>query len=99
MSSDYLKLEGATLSLSGAVGREQVVELRARGELLLAGYAGSRLTLDLGESTALDSSLVALLLAWLRCARGRGLTLELSNCPQSLLQLLELYGLDQLSTG
>ncbi|WP_293777698.1 STAS domain-containing protein [uncultured Oxalicibacterium sp.] len=46
---------------------------------------------DLGGVTAVDSSAVAVLLAWQRAAKERGAMLALHNMPSSLDSLLALY--------
>ena len=51
---------------------------------------------DLGAVTELDSSLLALLLSWLREAKGRGRALSFTRLPQDLVTLAQLYGVAQL---
>ena len=51
---------------------------------------------DLGEVTDLDSSLLALLLAWTREAKARGATLTFSRLPPDLGTLAQLYGVAEL---
>jgi phospholipid transport system transporter-binding protein len=53
-------------------------------------------TVDLGEVTEMDSSLLAAMLAWLRDARQRGSDLTFTNLPESLRTIARLYGLDGL---
>ena len=53
-------------------------------------------TVDLGEVTEMDSSLLAAMLAWLRDARQRGSELTFTNLPESLRTIARLYGLDGL---
>ena len=53
-------------------------------------------TVDLGEVTEMDSSLLAAMLAWLRDARQRGSDLTVTNLPESLRTIARLYGLDGL---
>ena len=53
-------------------------------------------TVDLGEVTELDSSLLAAMLAWLRDARAAGRKLAFANLPESLQTIARLYGVDSL---
>jgi phospholipid transport system transporter-binding protein len=52
--------------------------------------------IDLSGVTEVDSSALALLLAWLRRAKARGIKVELRALPASLLALARLYGVDVL---
>ncbi|OGA25378.1 MAG: hypothetical protein A3H34_05245 [Betaproteobacteria bacterium RIFCSPLOWO2_02_FULL_67_19] len=51
---------------------------------------------DLAGITELDSSLLAMLLAWLREARRLGRGLEIANLPQGLATIARLYGVVEL---
>ena len=53
-------------------------------------------TVDLGEVTEIDSSLLAAMLAWLRDARRQGAELVFANLPESVRTIAHLYGLDGL---
>jgi len=71
------------------------VTLANASQVLEEGYAGIRAgaaAIDLGEVTELDSSLLALLLAWLREALRLGRTLAFSNLPEGLATIARLYG-------
>jgi phospholipid transport system transporter-binding protein len=67
--------------------------LLREGEAALAG--GDR-RFDLSGVKRCDSSAVALVLAWERAARARGLQIELAGVPASLRSLAVLYGVDSL---
>ena len=63
------------------------------------GYAQIREgadAVDLAGVTELDSSLLAMLLAWLREARRLGRGLEIANLPQGLATIARLYGVVEL---
>ncbi|MDW8467819.1 MAG: STAS domain-containing protein [Burkholderiales bacterium] len=49
-------------------------------------------TVDLGEVSEVDSSALALLLAWRRAARARGRELAFAGLPEGLLAIARLYG-------
>lgn len=53
-------------------------------------------TVDLGEVTDMDSSLLAAMLAWLREARRRERELVFANLPEALRTIARLYGVDGL---
>lgn len=52
--------------------------------------------IDLAGLTAVDSSAVAVLLAWQRVASEKGISLHLHNIPSNLQSLMTLYGLNEL---
>ena len=53
-------------------------------------------SVDLGEVGELDSSALALLLAWLREAKRRERDLVFTNLPQGLTTIARLYGVAEL---
>ena len=53
-------------------------------------------TVDFGEVTDMDSSLLAVLLAWLRDARAKQRELSFTNLPEGLQTIARLYGVDRL---
>ena len=68
-------------------------------QVLEDGYAAIRAgasAVDLKGVTELDSSLLAMLLAWLREAAQAGRTLRLDNLPGGLVTIAQLYGVDEL---
>ena len=75
------------------------VTLASVSALLREGCAhigeGVRLA-DLGEVSGVDSSALALLLAWLRESRRLGKELAFANLPQGLSAIARLYGVDEL---
>ncbi|MCL1825715.1 MAG: STAS domain-containing protein [Betaproteobacteria bacterium] len=78
-----VKLEGALTLETAAACLERVLP-------------GGNLVFDFGNVTRVDSSALALLLAWLRRARERGSAVELHALPEPLLALARLYGVDAL---
>jgi phospholipid transport system transporter-binding protein len=73
--------------------------LASAGALLREGCAyigeGVRLA-DLSEVGEIDSSALALLLAWLRESRRLGRELAFVNLPEGLSTIARLYGVDEL---
>jgi len=82
--------EPSIVKLEGALTLETVAACLERP--LPAGD----LIFDLGGVTRVDSSALALLLAWLRRLKARESTAELRALPESLRSLARLYGVDTL---
>ena len=85
-----VKLEGDRLVIDGPIVMANVASLRAAGEAYIAQRGVS--TLDLSRVTEIDSSALALVLAWQRGAAKVGRVLGVSGAPQGLKTLAELYG-------
>jgi phospholipid transport system transporter-binding protein len=88
-----IRREGRRITVSGPVTLANAARLLEEGRQHLA--EGAR-TVDLGEVTELDSSLLALMLAWLRDARANKGELAFANLPQSLQTIARLYGVEEL---
>lgn len=88
-----MRREGTTLKLSGPVTLANVAQVLEEG--LQQIRDGAR-TIDLGDVTELDSSLLAMLLAWLREAKRRNSEVAFANLPQGLETIAQLYGVDGL---
>ena len=58
--------------------------------------AGSRILVDASGVSGCDSSLLALLIDWLRRARRCGARLEIAGLSQQAVALAQLYGVDTL---
>ena len=87
-----IRRDGERLYVSGPVTLANVTGLLEEAK----AHVASVRAVDLGEVTELDSSLLALLLAWLREAKGRGSALSFTRLPQDLVTLAQLYGVAQL---
>jgi phospholipid transport system transporter-binding protein len=88
-----IRREGERLVVSGPVTVANVTTLLEQARSPLAEGVRS---VDLGEVTELDSSLLALLLAWMRQAKAHGGTLTFSRLPPDLGTLAQLYGVAEL---
>lgn len=62
----------------------------------VASIRGGDLTVDLGAVRRCDTSAVACLLAWQRCAQAAGGRLQVQGMPPDLLSLATLYGVQAL---
>ena len=88
-----IRREGRRIVVSGPVTLANVATLLEEGRRHLEEGVGS---VDLGEVTEMDSSLLAAMLAWLRDAKSRGRELAFTNLPESLRTIARLYGVDGL---
>jgi phospholipid transport system transporter-binding protein len=88
-----IQREGERLSVSGPVTLANVTQVLEEGYAAIRAGAGA---VDLKGVTELDSSLLAMVLAWMREAAKAGRTLRLDNLPAGLTTLAELYGVDEL---
>ena len=88
-----IRREGDRLVVSGTVTLANVAAVLRAGSVAIG--EGVR-TVDLGEVGELDSSALALLLAWLREARQQGRDLSFANLPQGLSAIARLYGVADL---
>ena len=88
-----MRREGGRLVLSGPVTLANVAQVLEEGRRHLAEGAA---TVDLGEVSELDSSALALLLAWLRDAKAAGRAIAFANLPESLQTIARLYGVEDL---
>ena len=88
-----IRREGARMLLSGPVTLANVASLLDEGRRHLAEGVQ---TVDLGEVSEMDSALLALLLAWLRDAKGREQPIAFAHLPESLRTIARLYGVDRL---
>ncbi|MEO8717010.1 MAG: STAS domain-containing protein [Burkholderiales bacterium] len=88
-----IRVEGERLYVSGPATLATAAQLLEEARAPLA--AGVR-AVDLGEVTELDSSLLAVLFAWLRAAGERKQALALLRLPADLKSLAQLYGVAEL---
>lgn len=88
-----MRREGDRLILSGPVTLANVAEVLRQGcDELRAGVR----TIDLGEVTELDSSLLAALFAWVRAAKANEGEVVFANVPEGLMTVARLYGVAEL---
>lgn len=88
-----IRREADRLVLSGALTLANVAADFGSG---MAAIADGVRSVDLAEVGELDSSALALLLAWLREARRLGRELAFTNLPQGLTTIAQLYGVAEL---
>ena len=88
-----IRREGERMVVSGALTLATVAAALAEGDGAIR--EGVR-TVDLAEVGELDSSALALLLAWLREAKRQNRGLAITNIPQGLTTIARLYGVAEL---
>jgi phospholipid transport system transporter-binding protein len=88
-----IRREGRKMMVSGPVTLANAAALLDEGRRHLAEGVRS---VDLGEVTELDSSLLALTLAWLREARAAKREVAFANPPEAMQTLARLYGVEEL---
>ena len=88
-----IRREGDRMLVSGALTLANVAAALGEGNAAIAEGVRS---VDLGEVGELDSSALALLLAWLREAKRSNRGLEFTNLPQGLTTIARLYGVAEL---
>ena len=88
-----IRREGERLIVSGGLTLASVAAALREGNAAID--EGVR-TVDLAEVGELDSSALALLLAWLREARRQNRSIAFTNLPQGLTTIARLYGVAEL---
>ena len=88
-----IRRDGDRMIVSGPLTLAHVAAALGDGNGAISEGARS---VDLGEVSELDSSALALLLAWLREAKRRDGKLVFSNLPQGLTTIARLYGVAEL---
>jgi len=88
-----IRRDGDRMLVSGPLTLASVTAALREGSAALA--QGVR-TVDLGGVGELDSSALALLLAWLREAKQSNRALSFTNLPQGLTTIARLYGVAEL---
>lgn len=90
-----IRVESDRMRIAGEIKLADVAEMAAQG--IDALRRGVR-TVDFAETTAVDSSAVALVLEWTREARQLGGTLRLAHVPEAMKNLAALYGIADFLT-
>jgi phospholipid transport system transporter-binding protein len=88
-----MRREGERLIVSGSLTLANVAAALSEGKAAIGDGVRS---VDLAEVGELDSSALALLLAWLREAKRKNGSLAFTNLPQGLTTIARLYGVAEL---
>ena len=79
--------------VQGPVTIDNVVKLTQDG---IALFDDHPLTIDLDKVTEVDSTIISMLLEWLRATRKNTYSLQFINMPESLNSLIQLYDVVEL---
>ncbi|SNX61136.1 phospholipid transport system transporter-binding protein [Nitrosomonas ureae] len=79
--------------VQGPVTIDNVVLLTQNG---IALFEDQPLTIDLEKVSEVDSTIISMLLEWLRATRKHAHKLQFVNMPSSLISLIQLYGMAEL---
>lgn len=85
--------DGDRVIVHGSVTIDNVVMLTQNG---MALFDDQSLTIDLEKVTEVDSTIISMLLEWLRATRKNSHPLQFINMPESLKSLIQLYGVAEL---
>ena len=88
-------MTGSKLTLKGDLCFANVVAQTQRIEAFIDENR-DKAVVNLSEIKSTDSSALACLLAALRCAKSHGCVLSIVSCPDSLLQLAKVCGVDSI---
>ncbi|MFZ5509828.1 MAG: STAS domain-containing protein [Pseudomonadota bacterium] len=84
---------GDRLEVSGAMTLATARRLAQAGIGMLGR---EQVVFDLAQVHEVDSSSLTVVFAWARAARAQGKRIVISNPPQNMLSLAELYGVTEL---
>ncbi len=81
------------ITVQGSLTIDNVVEVTLRG---LELFDQPRRVIDLEKINEVDSTVISMMLEWLRLAHKKGCQLQFVNLPQNLKSLIQLYGIADL---
>lgn len=81
------------ICVSGAMNLQTAVALLEQGQALM-GHSDREL--NLRDVSGVDSSALAVVLAWMRAARAGGGRVTVVEPPQAFTSLAHLYGVDEI---
>ena len=87
-----IRRDGRRMVVSGPVTLNNAAQVLEQGRQYLAEGVGA---VDFGEVTEVDSSALALALAWLRDARAAKREIAFANLPEAMQTLARLYGVEE----
>lgn len=92
-NTDQLQRNGEVVTLHGRINFQTVTELHKQlGHALVPGVT----QLDCSQVEQCDSSVISLLLAGLRYAQSRQISLQLKGMNQQILSLARLYDVEPI---
>ncbi len=89
-----IEVEDNVVRVVGRLTLETSSTLYAQGLPVKEGQKEA--VVDFAKVSAVDSSAISLMLAWLRAAQARQLVLSFVNVPENLISLANLYGVAEI---
>lgn len=96
VTSASISIQGDTLTLSGVLDHESVLEVDQQGQQWLLESNTRECKLELGNITYSSSAGIALLLGWLRIAQQQQKNLHFLKAPANMIALAKVGGLEDL---
>ena len=93
MPAPVIMREGNRIVLQGPVTIDHAAELTRRG---IALFDSQSLMVDLAGVTDVDSTIISMLLEWLRSAQKADRSLQFMHLSGNLRSLIQLYGVAEL---
>jgi len=90
-----IREDGNRILVEGAMNLSTATSLLDQGNQLIAGSGANKL-FDLSAVTEVDSSGLAVVFGWMRAAKSGAQSLKLTNPPQGLLSMADVYGVSDL---
>lgn len=90
--SKTVRQEGGKIRVEGSITIDNVVAITQHGVTL---FEENSLDIDLASVAEVDSSIVSMLLEWLREAKRKNIRLRFINIPESVTSLMQLYGVSE----
>lgn len=96
ISASCIRQSPDLISLHGLLCFTTIEGLLPQGYALLGNVEEERV--DLSDVQQCDSAGLALLVEWTRYTTKKGSKLLLCNCPEQVLEMIKIFGLDQVLT-
>ncbi len=93
MNDSVVLKDGNILVLKGFVNPENVMVIRKAGEDIISTLS-SDAVIDLSAITSAGAVTLSLLLAWLRAAKNRNISIVVTNMPDKLFDMARVSGLE-----
>ncbi len=92
-----IREDGNRVIVEGAMNLSTATALLEAGAQAIAkGNGGDNKLFDLAAVTEVDSSGLAVVFGWVRAAKSSNRSLQLTNSPQGLLSMADVYGVSDL---
>ena len=90
--SKTVRRKGDKISVEGSITIDNVVAMTQHGITL---FEENSMVIDLASVAEVDSSIVSMLLEWLREAKRRKIQMRFINIPESVKSPMQLYGVSE----